>query len=210
MDEPALQSGCPTASRHVGRTAETAPRREDHHDLCHSRPDRGDDARRPSGGPGSGSPSADRHTAQLLRDAPANRFVAGFIGSLPMNCWTRASKTGKFGQGRSVSVCLRESRRGVEHPPARPSRSASGRNMCGCMRPTQRMGTAASSARCADRTLGKPTVGECGTWRLQSGNDPRRSRRCDCSASTRRSRYGLTRPDGAPPLRCGNRRAPRL
>jgi multiple sugar transport system ATP-binding protein len=57
---------------------------EGHHDLCHPRPDRGDDAGRPGRGDEKGVVQQ-VGTPTDIYDRPANTFVAGFIGNPAMN-----------------------------------------------------------------------------------------------------------------------------
>jgi multiple sugar transport system ATP-binding protein len=53
-------------------------------DLCHPRPDRSNDARRPRGGDEWRGSRADGPPLDLY-DKPQSLFVAAFIGSPPMN-----------------------------------------------------------------------------------------------------------------------------
>jgi ABC-type sugar transport system ATPase subunit len=57
---------------------------QDHNSLRHPRPGRSHDTRRPHRRPCRRKDSAGRQTDRLYR-APANRFVAGFVGTPPMN-----------------------------------------------------------------------------------------------------------------------------
>ena len=61
-----------------------AAQARDHDGVRDPRPDRGDDPRRPGGRAAQGRPAAGRLPAGAVR-APVNLFVAGFIGSPPMN-----------------------------------------------------------------------------------------------------------------------------
>ena len=84
MDEPLSNLD---AKLRVGMRAELARLHEPaRHDdgLRHPRPDRGDDARRPRRG-AARRPVQQCDTPERLFDAPANLFVAAFMGTPPMN-----------------------------------------------------------------------------------------------------------------------------
>ena len=78
--EPRREAPRPDARRHL--EAPARPRDDD--DLRHARPGRGDDDGRPRGGDEHGV-LQQVDTPQRLYDHPANLFVAGFIGTPPMN-----------------------------------------------------------------------------------------------------------------------------
>ena len=78
--EPRRQAARPDA--HRDRPPAAPPRH--HHRLRHPRPDRGDDARRPGRGAEQGF-LQQLASPRELYEQPVNLFVAGFIGSPPMN-----------------------------------------------------------------------------------------------------------------------------
>ena len=79
--EPRRQAA--RADAHRDR-APAAPARH-HHGLRHARPDRGDDARRPGRRAAQGRCCSRSASPRELYEQPVNLFVAGFIGSPPMN-----------------------------------------------------------------------------------------------------------------------------
>jgi ABC-type sugar transport system ATPase subunit len=102
----AVQPGRRAARRHPqGDLARcTEPGR--HHDLRHPRPGRGDDAGRPHRGAARRPHRAGRRSPLELYNRPANRFVAGFIGSPQMNfvptpTWAPTGACGRCSAARS-------------------------------------------------------------------------------------------------------------
>ena len=86
FDEPLVQSRRRAARADARRDRAPAQGARHHHDLCHARPDRGDDAGRPDR-----RAATPAHIEQIgsaarpLRRSRPTSFVAGFVGSPKMN-----------------------------------------------------------------------------------------------------------------------------
>ncbi len=117
FDEPLSQSRRRTAGADAGRDRAPAQGTRHDHDLCHARPDRGDDAGRQdrrAATPAISSRSARRSTSTTTRPTS---FVAGFVGSPKMN----------FMAARVVEARRRRGDRRTRQPGRRaPSRTALG------------------------------------------------------------------------------------
>ena len=85
LDEPLSNLDAKLRVADARRAQATARPPRHHHRLRHPRPGRGDDARGPDRRPLRRQVSSRLGPPQEVYDRPANVFVAGFIGSPPMN-----------------------------------------------------------------------------------------------------------------------------
>ncbi len=110
FDEPLSNLDAKLRVRDAQRDQGAAPAPEDHLDLRHPRPDRGDDHGRPDRRDARRPHRADGDGRSSSTTIPANLFVAGFIGSPAMNFLPATLRRGAAGARVELADGARVSR----------------------------------------------------------------------------------------------------
>ena len=185
LDEPLSNLDAQAPRRDAGGAEAAAGTRRRHDDLRDPRPGRSDDARRADRRALRTASCSRSGRPQDVYDHPANVFVAGFIGSPPMNLLKGKAAGGRIAAGDlELERRARARRRGARRHPAggaasgrarstraRASRSASTSSSRSATRssstgPSTR-GTPACASDAEDATLLADAVTDRGTVRLR-------------------------------------------